>query len=249
MDGSSNVGEVPAPGLPEVSQQPVQPVASVPGIEALPPVKMNRLSIGELLIMIVASLLAVAGISFAVYFYFQWDEAQTNVDGKIAEAEAIAREDERRIAEEVFAEREKEPNVRFTGPADYGSLSFMFPRTWSVFVEKNAIGGGDFKAYMHPRQVEPIGDYTINALRVSIIDRSIDVVRKEYDALVKSGKLRPSVFKNETISGDRFEGEFNKSIVGIMIMFKINDKTAILRTDAMLFRDDFDKLIQTITLN
>jgi len=215
--------------------------------QPLPMEKKN--SIVEIIILVVVSLVAVIAIGFATYFYLQWGEAQTNIDGKIAEAEAIAREDQQRIAEENFAEREKEPNRVFTGPADYGSLSFMFPRTWSVYVAKDASRGGDFEAFFNPGQVNAVAADTINALRMSIINRPIDTVRTTYDGLVKSGKLSQSVFQMGSITGDRYEGEFSTNITGIMIMFKVNDKTAILRTDAMIFSSDFERLIETVTIN
>jgi len=201
----------------------------------------------EIIILVAVSLVAVSAIGLCVYFYLQWSEAQRNVDGKIAEQVAIARDDERRTLEEVFAEREKEPNRVFTGPADYGSVSFMFPRTWSVYVAKDASRGGDFEAFFNPGQVNAVGNDTINALRMQIVNRPIDTVRTTYDNLVRNGRLTQSVFQIDSITGDRYEGEFSPNIVGIMVMFKVYDKTAILRTDAMIFRDDFEKLIETLT--
>ena len=233
-------------------QEMVMPtaVASTPEVAALPPEK-HKGSIIEIIILVVVSLIAVAGASFAVYYYLEWEDASTNVEGQIDEAVATARADEREKAEEIFAEREKEPNRRFTGPADYGSLSFMFPKTWSVYVANDASQpGSDFEAYLNPGQVNTaLNPNTISALRVSILNQSIDTARMQYDGLVVGGQLRQKVFRNDSIIGDRFEGEFNNEIVGIMIMFKINDKTAILRTDAMIFQSDFDRIIETITLN
>ena len=206
-------------------------------------------SLVEVMILVGVSVVAVAAIGFAAYFYMQWREAQSNLDGKIAAAEAIAREDQQRKAEENFAEREKEPNRRFTGPDDYGSLSFMFPRTWSVYVAKDASKGGDFEAYLNPGQVNEVGQSTINALRVTIINRPVDTVRTTYDGQVRNGKLTQSVFANETITGDKYIGELAPSITGIMVMFKVNDKTAIVRTDAMIFEEDFNRIVQGMTLN
>ena len=222
----------------------------MPGVATSPVVgEKKRGALVEIVILVGVSLVAVAGIAFAVYFYLQWDEVRTNVDGRIAEETAIAREDERRIAEDVFAEREKRPFLEFAGPSDYGTLSFMYPRTWSVFVEKDARNGGDFVAYFNPVQVNPVGQATINALRLTIHDRPIETVRTTYDNLVRSGKLTMSVFRVGDRTGDRYDGAFNNDIVGSMVMLKINDKTAILRTDAEIFRDDFEVLIQTIRFN
>ena len=251
MDGNANVAAGPV--MPQVGSSPAanaDPAALAAVAANMVANKKRTSSIIETVVLVVVSLIAATAIVFAVYFYLQWNEAQTNVDGKIAEAEAIAREDQQRIAEENFAEREKQPNLQFTGPSDYGSLNFKYPRTWSVYVAKDASQGGDFEAYFNPGQVNAVGTSTINALRFSIINQSIDTVRTQYDSLVKSGKLTHSVIKVGTIEAvDRYEGEFNADITGMMIMFKIPNypQTAVLRADAMIFQTDFDALIQTIT--
>jgi len=245
MDGNSNLGGVPiTPGGTVVASQPL-PTA----MPMMAPVEKKKSSILEIIILVIVSLVAVAGIGLAVYFYLQWDESRTNVDGQIAEAVAVAREDQQRMAEENFAQREKEPFLEFLGPTDYGSLSFKFSRTWSVYVAKDASQGGDFEAYFNPGRVNAVGPNTINALRVTIVNQPFETVQTTYDNLVKSGKLTQSVFQLGAITGSRYEGEFNANITGIMVMFKIPNypQTAILRADAMGFRVDFDKLIQTIT--
>jgi hypothetical protein len=235
MELNASTGGGSMVGVP-LSPQPLMP-------------EKKRSSVAEIVILVVVSLIAVTAIGLAVYFYVQWREAQTNIDGKVAEAVEIARGDERRMADEFWAEEIKKPFLEFTGPADYGSLSFMFPRTWSVYVAKDASRGGDFEAYFNPGQVNAVGAETINALRMTIINRPIDSVRTTYDNLVKSGKLSQSVFQMGSITGDRYEGEFSTNITGMMIMLKINDKTAILRTDAMIFKGDFERLIETVSLS
>ena len=209
----------------------------------------KKTNVVDIVIMALLGLVAIAAASLAVMFYMNWDEAKTDVDGKVAAAERAARADQQKTDEENFAQREKQPNLEFTGPSDYGSLSFMYPRTWNTYVAKDATTGGDFEAYFNPSQVNPVSNTTIHALRVTIYDRPIEDVRKSYDALVKSGKLTVSVFQVGDKTGDRYDGEFSKDIVGSMVMLKINDKTAIIRTDAAIFRADFEAVIASIRHN
>lgn len=253
MDGSSTMGGIPTvspeqPGVTTAAAE-AQPAAAMAAATALPAEKKSYGRLVETIILVIVSLIAAAAIVFAVYFYLQWDEAQTNVDGKVAVAEAIAREEQSAIDEANFAEREKQPYLEFAGPSDYGGLNFMYPKTWSVYISKDASNGGDFEAFFHPVQVESVSSTTINALRVSIYNRPIDKVRGTYDSLVKNGKLTTSVFQVGSISGDRFDGAISNAITGSLVMFKVNDKTVVVQTDAALFRPDFEKLIETITLN
>ena len=249
--GSDNEGGMQGSGSPGgavVSGADGGATANRPAVPVLPKQK-GRGSVAEAILLVIVCLVAVAAIIFAVYFYLQWNEAQMNVDGKIAAAEAVAREDQQTIDEANFAEREKQPNLEFVGPGDYGSLSFRYPRTWSVYVAKDASGGGDFEAYFNPGQVNEVSETSINALRLTIYNRRIEEVRTSYDSLVSAGNLTMSVFSVGDITGDRFEGAFNEDIVGSMVMFKINDKTVVLRADAGVFKSDFNALIATMKHN
>ena len=211
--------------------------------------KMNRASLIETIVLVIVCLLAAAGIICSVVFFLQWNEAETNLEGKINMAVAEAKEEQKTLDEANFAEREKLPNTEFVGPSDYGSLSFMYPKTWSVYVAKDASNGGDFEAYFNPVQVEPVSNQTINALRLTIYDRPIDQVRTQYDSLVKSGKLESRVYQSGDVSGTLYSGQISNYIDGILLMIKINDKTAILQTDSQNFKEDFEALIATIRIS
>ena len=242
----------PGPTMPQPEQQPPvgQAVVSNPGMPALPADNSaKRSALIETVVLIVVCIIAAVAIVFAVIFFIQKDEAETNVQGKIDAEVAIAVEAQKTIDESNFAEREKLPNSEFVGPSDYGSLSFMYPKTWSIYVAKDASKGGDFEAYFNPIQVNTTSENTINSLRVYIYDRPIDQVRTNYDALVRSGKLTSSVYTVGDITGTKYEGAFNNNITGIALMIKINDKTAVIRTDAEIFRKDFEALITTIRKN
>jgi hypothetical protein len=48
-------------------------------------------------------------------------------------------------------------------------------------------------------------------------------------------------------NGVRLDGNFSDEIRGAAVIFKIRDKTAVLRTDADTFKPDFETLIKTVT--
>ncbi len=246
MDNNPSMIE---PKLPQTI--PGQP-AFAPNMQGIPGVpelasEKKKVSIVEVVILVTISLIAVAGIILSVVFYMNWNEAQSNLDGKIEQAVEIAKEETRTEMENNFAEREKQPYLEFTGPIDYGAVSFVYPRTWSIYISEDATSGGNYRAYFNPGQINPITNTSINALRFAIIDQSIENVRSRYDNLVKNGKVSHSVFQQGEHTIERFDGELSDNIVGIVIMFKLNDKTVMFQTDAKTFQTDFDRLITTIT--
>ena len=155
--------------------------------------------------------------------------------------------------------RQKQNSFKtFAGPVDYGSLTFEYPRTWSVYVAADASSGGDFNAYFNPIQVDAVGKDTINALRVTIRNKGFDDVVEEYQKAMDKKNFNLTVEsvtvgnaeKGTSVTANRYTGTIpGTDLSGYIVVFKIRDKTAILQTDSVLFKEDFDKLLGTIVFN
>lgn len=199
--------------------------------------------------IIIATLaLLVIGVGgLAVWAYINYADQKDNVDAKISKAVAVAEKQQGDKLAKEFEEAEKKPNRTFSGPADYGSLSFDYSKTWSVYVESDGSTGGDFKAYLNPIVVPPTKSTQERfALQVTITDQKYEDVIKKYQSLVKKGDLTSSVTKANGVDGTRLDGAFTKDIRGAAVIYKIRDKTATIQTDADTFKPDFEALIATI---
>lgn len=210
--------------------------------------KTSRYSVVETVILIVVALIAIIFIWLYIQKYIEWDSIATDIDGRIDAAVATAKAETATEMEAEFAEREKYPYKDFAGPADYGSLGFEYPRTWSVYIAKDASNGGDFEAYLNPREVEPVSNTTINALRVTIRDSAFDNVTRTYDNYVKNGRLQLTTRNVGGILANLYTGELPNGIRGAVAIFKLRDKTVMIQTDAELFINEFNQLLETVTV-
>ena len=205
------------------------------------------------IVIIIVSLIAVTFIGLFIWMYMQFDEARTDVDGQISIAVAKAKDEQAQELEAEFLEREKFPYKTFSGPADYGELTFQYPKTWSVYVAADAASGGDFNAYLNPVQVDAVAKDSINALRVTIRNKSYDDVLGEYQKAMDKKGAELTVESITTANGftaNKYTGKIpNTELNGFIVVFKIRDKTAILQTDSVLFEADFNALIDTVTFN
>lgn len=205
-----------------------------------------------IIVIIVLSMLAVTFIGLFIWMKTEYDEINDNVQDQIDAAVAVAKDEQASKDEAEFLEREKYPYKTFAGPVDYGQLIFQYPKTWSVYVAEAAEKGGDFNAYFNPVQVDAVGKDTINALRVTIRDKSFEDVTAEYQRQVeqKDAKLTVESIMVHDTQANRYTGTIpSTDLSGIIVIFKIRDKTVIMQTDNMLFKDDFDKLLETVTFN
>lgn len=243
--------------MPPIAMPPVQPSTPVDSLaqraEASLKAKAKKQNdFIKTIAIVMLSLVAVTFVGLFVWILLKYNDVNDDVNGRINLAVAAAKEEQQVEDEKEFAEREKSPYLNFAGPADYGELSFKYPRTWSVFIEADASNGGDFRAYLNPVQVNPISKDTINALRVTIRNKDFESVVSEYQ---KAMDRKDSDLSVETINvggavANRYSGTIpNTGLSGYIVVFKIRDKTAILQTDSVLFKEDFDKLLETVKFN
>lgn len=207
------------------------------------------MSVGIVVAIVALALAAIGFAALSVWALIQYNEQKTNVDGKIASAEAAAEKKQADTDELKFAEREKQPNKEFIGPSDYGSLSFSYPKTWSLYEANNGSGGNDYEAYLNPGKVPAVDDSTRVAIRVSILNDDYSSVLSQYQDQTEDGSLKGTPIKFGSQTGTRLDGKFSDDIRGAAILFKIRDKTAVIRTDADTFKKDFNALIKTVKFN
>ncbi|MDB5163183.1 MAG: hypothetical protein JWN28_791 [Candidatus Saccharibacteria bacterium] len=252
MNPDFQYGQQP-PQMPQPNVPPVAPVSPQPSYTPQPPVnnymtppKPSKKWFVLSIVFITTTLLALGAGGWALYNYF---DQKDNVDAKVSTAVTSAVKERADKDAAAFLQKEKQPNRQFAGPDDYGRLSFDYPKTWSIYVDKDTSSGDTYAAYFNPVSVPPVKADTQYALRVTIEQKDYEKVIASYDNLVKDGSLTATAAKADATDGTRLEGSFTKDIRGIAVIFKIRDKTVTLRTDAETFRGDFDALVSTITFN
>ncbi len=207
--------------------------------------------ISGLMVAVIALSVAVLGLgSFGIWAFVAYNDAQSDVNDKIAIAVADAKEEQGNKDEEKYAEREKQPAKVFKAPDDYCGLTFQYPKTWSEYWSEQLTNGGDFKAYLNPGYVPAVSDSQQFALRVTIEQRDYDNVTQQYNNLVTSGKLAQSTGASNGQDYMRLTGDFSSDIRGDAVIYRCRDKTITVRTDAAsTFKSDFDTLVKTIKFN
>ncbi len=238
--GPSAPGTVPNFGSAAVTSTP----DPVPVVQARK--KANR-NLIETIILVIVSIVAMVFIGLFIWKYIEWDTVKTDVDGQIDAAVAMAVSENTTKLENEFTEREKYPYKSFMGPADYGSLSFEYPKTWNIYVARDASNGGDYEAYLNPGEVQPVSATTINALRVTIRDQAFDNVTRTYDSLVRTGKVAVVTRNVGSTVANVYTGDLPNNIRGTVTIFKLRDKTVMIQADAAIFSDEYYRLLDTVT--
>lgn len=227
-----------------------------PGNTFVPPsptavrVKSGDTSLLKTVIIVLLSLLLVGALLLSYYFFSEYRALNSSVNEKI---ESGVLEASKEIEDELRAEYdelEKSPYNTFTGPADYGSLSFKYPRTWSVYIETDeSAEGGDYFAYFHPKEIPPLNNDARIALTIDISPTTFEKATSDYSKRVEKGELTTSAIEINGQEATRFDGQITKDITGSVVIMKYRDKVITFQTDAEIYRDDFQKILDTVTFN
>ena len=221
-------------------------------VNMLPKQKKDYSGLIKTIVIVVVSLIALTFLGLFIWMRSEYNNMHATWDEEIEKAVIAGKEEQSKIDEEKRIEEEKKPYKEFVGPEDYGQLSFQYPKTWSVYIAAAADKGGDFNAYFNPNQVDAVSKDTINALRVTINNKSFENVTAEYQKEVEQKDSNLTV-ESITVNGtqaNRYIGTIPKTdLSGIIVIFKIRDKTVIMQTDNMLFKDDFERVLETVKFN
>ena len=201
--------------------------------------------------IIALSLLVLVFGSFGIWAYLNYTEQKNDVDGKIEQATAKAVLENTNTMQEKFEKAEQEPLRQFTGPSDYGRLTFDYPKTWSAYQATDVSEGGGVKyeAYLNPILVPPVTTKSKFAVRITIEQKTYDKAIAVYQALVKKGELKSSAYSVNGITGTRLVGNFTKDLYGTAVLIKMRDRTLTIRTDGDVFTREYEALLKTVAFN
>lgn len=221
-------------------QSPMQP-------QMLPPMREPRPSHISLIIAILMTVFFIAALIFGFWAYAGMQENKTNLDAKIETASEVAVKAAETAKEAEFAEREKDPNRVYTGSSTFGTLSFAFPKTWSVFTEEKD-AGTILDYYSSPFLVRGTGAENSFALRAQILDSNYDKELDKFEQGIKKGAVTVAAYvlaKVPNVLGVRIVGEITKEKQGVMVILPLRDKTIRIWTESTDFIADFDKIIES----
>lgn len=237
-------------GQPEQPQQVApqaplgQPQYGAPIAPMTPPKKQRHIS-ATLVSLIICIVFLLAAIGFGVWAYLQRQDYKANSDKKVDAAVVIAKKQTAEEKDKEFVEKEKNPYKEYVGPATYGSVKIVYPKTWGAYV--NEKGSQPLvNGYWHPSFVPGSETGTAFALRMEVVATGYDQVMKTFDGKVKGGDVKVSPYKAPkvpSVLGSRVDGEINKGQKDSMVVFPLRDKTLKIWTESETFLNDFNNII------
>ena len=120
--------QTPAPAM--VAPQPMLAPTPAPA-----PVQ-KKSHIGEIVLIIFIFIIAGAAVGGAIYCYTQYDELNREVLADRSIKVDNAKAEQKAQDEQNYEIRSKKTMREFTGPSNFGALTFEYPKDWNVYIDK-----------------------------------------------------------------------------------------------------------------
>jgi len=193
----------------------------------------------------VLGLFFLGASGFGIWAFSERQDFKNNVDQKVETAVDVAVQNAETAKDAEFVELEKLPTRLFTGSPTYGSLSFEFPKTWSVYAQEST-SGTVLDVYLHPGVIPGLQSKQPYALRAEILSTRYDTEAEKLIKLVERGDItsqafRPAVLQN--VLGLRIDGALDQDINGSAVYLPLRDRTIRIYTESNEFLKDFNEII------
>jgi hypothetical protein len=199
----------------------------------------------SVVLAIVFGLLFVGSSVFAGWAFTSRQDYKNNVDAKIADASAVAVQEAETAKDAEFIEKEKSPVRRYTGPATYGSVSFEYPKTWSIYAIEGTTGTV-LDLFASEAVVPGVKNDQTYAFRIEILSQTYDTELKKFDTSVKNGSVRVSAYRPvnvQNVLGTRIDGAIERDVQGSVVLLPLRDRTIKIYTEIPQYVGDFNNII------
>ena len=199
-----------------------------------------------IIVFIVTLLLFLGSAGFGVWAFGSRQNYKNHTDKIVNDAVAVARQQEDAKEKIQLAEDEKQPLRQYQGPATYGSIVVMYPKSWSGYVDETGSSGNVIDGYFFPNIVPGLQSQKDFALRISVVNQSYSSVMQQYGSYATAGKATVSAYRLplvQAVLGSRVVGALNPGQQDDMIVLPLRDKTLEVSTQSTEFSNDFNTYI------
>ena len=202
--------------------------------------------------------LGLAGVS--IYLYIQKDGLKLVVDAKVNDAVSAAKVEQLAKDQKDFDDYVAQTTRTFVSSSDFGSVTFEYPKEWSVYNDINGNGKDTttYTAYFSPGMVAPVTEKSIflHALELKIAKNTFDTIKNNYKNQISDGLVKIEDYKltNDYIKVNNPDGILGQKVTGYilyknevasgtMVQFVTRDKVLQLYLMQPEYTDVFNNLI------
>jgi len=191
--------------------------------------------------LIISAVCFFGALGFGVWAYYERTDYKNNVDQKIDTAVEVANQKLSTEKDNEFLEREKFPLSDYQGPAQFGSVKVIYPKTWSAYI----LNDRSAEYIFNPKFV-PASDDAPQSLRITVTEETYDESIAKYEQKVKEGLLRVVAYslpKVPGVVGIKADGEVQDGKIQSVVVLPLRNKTITIASETPDRFKDFNDII------
>ena len=205
---------------------------------------VNGLAIS--LIFVILLLIGAAG--FGIWAFSGRQDYKNNSDAKVGQAVTVAKQQQTKADQAIFAQEAKQPLQAYQGPEAYGSLIVNYPKTWSAYVDASGQGGVLVNGYFAPGVVPSVNNpNSVFALQVQVLGQAYNQVVQTFNGQQQAGKLAISAYalpKLPKVVGIEVTGQIvQQGPTTTMVVLPLRSETLEISTQGTQYLGDFNNNI------
>lgn len=199
-------------------------------------------------IMIIAGLgvLSIVLLGVSIWLFSMYSQQKNNVDEIAQQRVDAALEQQSEKLNQEFTAQQESNTTRYSGPSIYGSISFAYPKLWSVYNNPDPDNSALYEVKVHP---EAVGrGVSGEAIIVQVIDKSYDEKLSEFDSGIENGSIDVSAVNSNGQKGVRLTGAVgdDQGQSGVTVLLPLRDRTIsftnLSETHQKAYNNSFDSL-------
>lgn len=197
--------------------------------------------------LIIAVVLIIGAISFAVWAYSGRQTYQNNTNQIVAQA--VAKADQQTTAQlaATYAQQAKNPLQTYDGPQAYGSVVVNYPKTWSAYIDDTGTGAALIDGYFHPGIIPALTNINSTfSLRIQVVNTPYSQSLQQYQSYEQAGQDAVSPYqlpKVPSVIGVKITGTLVNAKTGVIVLLPLRSETLELWTEGPTFVNDFNNII------
>lgn len=189
----------------------------------------------------------------AVLAYSERQDAVNNLNQKVTKAVKDAVQQQKDDDAEANRKANDQPYRSYSAEPVDGGFQLQIPKTWSIVVNKNTDNTTQTEVLANPEAVVKNmaqGSINTQAFKLQLLKRGQTETIKYYDSLIKQKKVTSRGAQVSGINATRFEGQIDQQRHnGIVYVLPVRDKTMVIMTENMRYKDEFEKIISSAKIN
>jgi len=239
-------GQITNTSLPQMP--PLTAQGQVAQAQSKQPAPKKKNAVLEIVLIVFIFILAAAAVGGSAYCWNEYSKLSADVNSRTSIQVSEAKENQKKIDDQAYENRNASTTREFTGPSDFGAITFKYPKEWNVYLKNNDDSNPKYEAYFSPNYVAPVDNNHIQPLSFRIVEQSYTNYIKKYE----NKKLTTtSAYSINGLTGSKVTGKLNErqdEPNGAEVVIQVNNYAAIIRTDDYdTYGAEFDAIIAELS--